>query len=500
MYGAFGHSLTEVEWLELLDKGPKDPDIWKALDQYLECYEDRFDLVDPEKPFMQVAGLHTAKDDMKGLDWLVLDMPAGMHLFTTRTESSLQRMSMAEAARWLVTIQAFDVSGIKSGAIGDPRVKGGKGYPIGTAWCGNLGGLLNEGSNLWETLMYNFVSDELFDTDEENVDWSDDRPVWERAPLTAAVEKSYNQPQADTGIPRYFKGPATLCTWQSRRIRLAHDGEYVTGVLLCNGDRLKPQNAQGYETMTAWRRSEPQEKALKQPVVYMPRRHDPTRSLWRNLPALTVAAQEPDAINATLRPRSLDWLEQVMEQDQERGESTRPMRLHAYGVQYGNQEAVIEAMVDDALDLDLCLLTAQNPFIGQELAATVNLVDEGISALANLASNIAMAASLDPEGPRAQARERGYSSFDGVFRQWLRHVNLQNFDEEILRWRQTVRQLLLRLGIEQASLAPQKAIVGREISRKNNATGEEVTTHYSVALAEIWFRAKVNTIIPKEGE
>ena len=40
-----------------------------------------------------------------------------------RAEKTLKSLSYAEAARRLVTIQAYDYSGIKSGAVGDPRVR-----------------------------------------------------------------------------------------------------------------------------------------------------------------------------------------------------------------------------------------------------------------------------------------------------------------------------------------------------------------------------------------
>ncbi|MGV7400563.1 type I-E CRISPR-associated protein Cse1/CasA, partial [Mycobacterium kansasii] len=87
------------------------------------------DLFDPVAPFFQVAGLRTAKDDVFSLDRIVADVPNGEPLFTTRSGADLARMAPAEAARWLVHAHAFDPSGIKSGALGDDTVKGGKGYP-----------------------------------------------------------------------------------------------------------------------------------------------------------------------------------------------------------------------------------------------------------------------------------------------------------------------------------------------------------------------------------
>lgn len=60
----------------------------------------------------------------------------------------------------------------------------------------------------------------------------------------------------------------------------------MNGVLICNGDRLKPQNAENYEPMTSWRRSDAQEKKLKIPVVYMPRKHDPPEPCGETSPPL----------------------------------------------------------------------------------------------------------------------------------------------------------------------------------------------------------------------
>lgn len=73
---------------------------------------------------------------MTALSRLVPDVPAGHPFFTTRSGADLKSMTFAEAARWVVHCQAYDPSGIKSGAVGDAQVKGGRGYPIGTGWCG----------------------------------------------------------------------------------------------------------------------------------------------------------------------------------------------------------------------------------------------------------------------------------------------------------------------------------------------------------------------------
>src|SRR6185312_13745911 len=233
------------EWRLLWESG--EP-LLAMVEGYLEKHRSRFDLLDPAQPFYQVADLSTTSGETSTLDKLIADVPNGEPFFTTRLKSGTDRISFAEAARWLVHCQAFDPSGIKSGAVGDERVKGGKGYPIGTAWAGSLGGLLIEGKNLRETLLLNLT---LGGSDGEPFAASD-LPVWERDSLGPDEE--------ERGVPQ---GPADLYTWPSRRIHLAHDREGVFGVIISNGDPLKAQLVQGIhnlEPMTAWRRSETQEK------------------------------------------------------------------------------------------------------------------------------------------------------------------------------------------------------------------------------------------------
>ena len=138
-----------------------------AIREYLDKWHGRFDLFDEEKPFMQVAGLRTERNEISSITKIIADIPDGDALFSLRVGKGAESLTYSEAARWLVHVQAFDTSGIKSGTVGDPRVKGGKSYPIGTGWSGNLGGLYFEGATLSETILLNFIvrgteDDELF--------------------------------------------------------------------------------------------------------------------------------------------------------------------------------------------------------------------------------------------------------------------------------------------------------------------------------------------------
>jgi CRISPR system Cascade subunit CasA len=93
----------------------------------------------------------------------------------------LASVDAAEAAQAVVHCMAFDFSGIKPGADGDKRVKGGKGYPIGIGWCGWLGGTVIEGKNLRETLLLNYIP-------LRPGAGTEDRPLWEMEDIGAGSE------------------------------------------------------------------------------------------------------------------------------------------------------------------------------------------------------------------------------------------------------------------------------------------------------------------------
>jgi CRISPR system Cascade subunit CasA len=499
LYGSFV-DITPPIWEALWNKGPRDSEITALIEEYCNMYADRFDLFDEQQPFYQVADLHTSKNEVTGLERLILDVPSGEPFFTTRMSQGLASLDAAEAARWLVTTQAFDVSGIKSGAVGDNRVKNGKGYAIGTGWTGQLGGFLLEGKNLWQTLMLNLVGERVFGKSDAISGWSDDKPIWEREQCTQSIAEGFNQDPKDAGYTTYFHGPATVLTWQSRRIRLFHDGETVTGVLVCNGDRLKPQNGNFYETMSSWRRSPSQEKTLKQPLVYMPRKHDPSRALWHRLPSLTTMYENESGHNNQIaefkRPLSMEWLTTVGMDNK-----NIPIRLHAFGIEYGNQEAVVSSTVDDALDLDLMILTSQDQQLGEMLRESVNIADKCVMYLRYFGADIAYAAGTDTKqswqdiAACRQLGDSAYSRLDSVFRSWLQaiHTNDQ-LVQQLDSWKRILRKVFLDIETQYLSVISEKAIVGRQVAVTDNKTKEKQMKYIDAAAADMKFRRSLNKL------
>jgi len=443
---------------------------------YLDAFGDRFDLRHPRAPFFQVADLQTANDEHSGLEKLIADVPNGQPFFTTRIGRGLERISWPEAARWLIHVHAFDPSGIKSGAVGDPRVKGGKGYPLGTGWSGQIGGVSLVGADVRETLLLNLLVPQECEIQSSE----QDVPPWERPALGAGVEGADSRPPT---------GYLDLYTWQARRVRLVGDDDGVVGLILAQGDRATPQNRQGLEPMSAWRFSEPQTKKFGTPT-YMPLKHEPERSFWRGLPALLPEVVGPGASRAPahrLQPAVMKWVD-VLRFAGTLGSDT-VVRVRATGMAYGTNESVIDEIVDDVLALPIALLRADQSRLRTVAVEAVEQADKAVLALANLAGNLQAAAGADDvDGPRDRAREVAYAGLDAPFRTWVLSLRL---DEDPLeasaRWQQQVRAIVWSLSRELIGATGPAGWIGREVRKR----------HVDTCQSDAWFRGQLGVVLPR---
>ena len=463
--------------------------------EYLERWRDRFYLFGGRFPFMQVADLRTAKDAVSGLEKLIADVPNGEQFFTTRHGRALACIPPSEAARWLVHAQAYDPSGIRSGAVGDSQVKGGKGYPIGPAWCGHLGLVWLKGKDLDETLVLNLIpasTAELRGVD-GSTDWG--ACSWEDPEPETSVRGDYSLLDP-AGTPKELSIPRLL-TWHSRRIRLVGDLSGVTGVVLAQGDKLAPQEMRLYEPQSLWRYSTPQSKKFKTDV-YMPRKFEAGRALWRNLPGTlptvtTVQGVDKQPKQEFLPSATLSFHYQL---DNASIQTTYPkvMRIQAVGVTYGPQESTFEDIYSDELTLSVAVMRVEREDLSAEIDRQVRLTEEVARDVGTLAANLARAAGESGDGAGDGARDRAkelfFSAVDSDFRTWLTQVDGHESARDVgRRWERTLRQHATDIQTELVRGTSSSAIIGRDTGRG----------YMNVGIAENYFRSALNKRLPVQN-
>ncbi|AEB06539.1 CRISPR-associated protein, Cse1 family [Coriobacterium glomerans PW2] len=426
------------------------------VDEYLEHFKDRFDILSPVTPFYQVADL-TYSDEKKEYDWiseLVPDIPKpDKYLFAMKERSSSPPcIKLSEAARYLILAQAFDFAGIKSPVEGNTQVKRGHVYAphgvVQTGFVGAIGGVYVRGRTLYETLLFNMV---LYDSRASNSDKESDvdLPPWERS-----------LPSCDI-VFREPNGPVDLLTWQSRRIRLIFDGEKnsAIGVVICYGDATVSYDKHPYEWMTAWRSDGGLQKKLGlSHTPWVPLKHDPSKTIWEGLSALLAARNEE---GADVRPGVIRWNETLGEADIALPKSGLIVSICAQGIVYNikkGSSAIIDS-IDDHFDLDVSMMRHD----AQAAAASIDLVsrtDQAVLSLMRYVRNMESSAGYMRQNSTMEndIRECAYSELNTIFRKRLSGFTPdQDIDSYSNDWKEEVRSVLLDLGKSYASAASSSA-------------------------------------------
>ncbi|KAA8828176.1 type I-E CRISPR-associated protein Cse1/CasA [Bifidobacterium myosotis] len=212
--------------------------------EYLERHYDRFDLIDPEHPFLQSPSLEP-QDRTSGLGKLLEPTAPGKHrAFLSRrgrhsvgSGSNVKSLGtpagytigLAEAARHVVETHAARGGGVSTATRANGRddpLSGGnerKRSPGGPLLRADS--ILVEGVTFADTLRLNPVGDIP----------DGDRPSWE----TDETDPYDHTDVLEGGAQP--AGPVSMLTWRAARIRLYVAGGRVHDALVTAGDWLKPE-------------------------------------------------------------------------------------------------------------------------------------------------------------------------------------------------------------------------------------------------------------------
>jgi CRISPR system Cascade subunit CasA len=474
---ALGHPQDARSWRARRLKGALG---CESLEVYLEKHRPRFDLFDEVAPFAQVAGLVTASSETKPASLLVPSMPTGNNvpLFGARTEADPPALRWPDAAAWLLHTQCWDTAGIKSGALGDPRVKNGKTTGNPTGPVGSLGVIVPTGPTLFETLLLNLP---IIPADPRGPHTApEDRPQWARPPTGPTWEQ------------RPAKGVLDLLTWQARRVRLVPSLDGRTGetvvreVVVAAGDRLLsvPQD----EPHTAWSKVA---KPKPGDPPYRPSRHRSGRAFWRGLDGLLAAGASSGA-GASVEPSVL--LRQIGALQADGAlEDDYALGVEVVGVEYGTQSAVVENVIHDAIPLPVTALAADSS-VGEAVLRLATDTDELVKAMDELEQHLcrSLGGESAPWDRGERASERLVHRLDGIARRFLAGLQREPWkvDEAVTAWAVQARAAALETADELLSQLPPSAIVGREKQEHGQRRA------YRAPLAELRFRDRLRRALP----
>ncbi|MFY1681639.1 type I-E CRISPR-associated protein Cse1/CasA [Micromonospora sp. WMMD730] len=357
MHRAYGPA-SEVEWAEL----------WRA--ERLptpKVLADRFELFDAERPFLQcpaVAGV-AASSAAK----LVPHRAVGNNttLFDHTTASAEVRLTPAEAARWLVTLQAYDPGGMKTPYRKDKASQ--------AAPANAMGMVLVEGGTLKETLLLNLMP-YCPDDEAPRSTGVDDRPAWEAAPPG---------PEPDQ---RHPEGWTDLLTWPARRVWLVPrqiDGStYVDRVVITPGTRLAGE-PQDQEWMAAHRRSKSKKgrttKGRSTKPTYgpwYPLRLQEHRGIWRFSQELLLAPIGSEERHWQ-RPLTLDHVARMVMDGVIPRHAVYTLRV--FGQQLDSKGSVVQQSLEETVAMPVALLRADHPVAGPVIGRSIELANLVGSAL-----------------------------------------------------------------------------------------------------------------------
>jgi len=272
-------------------EGPEDEEDWERIRDdkgekviaYLKDQQDCFDLLHPDRPFMQDPALTV---DVAGEIYqaYVLHGNNTSTVFCHEHQWSGDSLDIAAAARLVLRLHVFDVGGRKTGSSVSAGV-------IPTMDAANV---LVRGTTLKETLLLNLAR---YDGEDYPFPPSgEDLPAWEREP----------QPAKE----RVPAGYIDYLTFQWRRVRLffeddtcsAQASQRAVKVAVHPGDRLpKSHSSADYEMAIAYK------KNPKKPGDRYTIRLDLNRSLWRDS---TAFLQSSDAWEC---PRITNWIAELQQ-------------------------------------------------------------------------------------------------------------------------------------------------------------------------------------------
>lgn len=458
-------------------------EIWKdgrlpeqAIKDYLSRWKDKFWLIDPEGGFLQSKTAEIGTDyKAPKLTGDLSESNNKLRLFQLRSGESKESLTMAEAARWLLNVNAYDDTSAKAKGT---QPNGEKFPSIGAGWLGKLGQIYAYGSNLFETIMLNTV---LLKSDDSI--WGKDKPYWE--------EQEKVRQRQEIRMP---DNQAGLLTFPSRLLLLKEQNGRITGFNLLGGGFFEKTDAFN-EPFTTWR---PVKGKKNEPVHFVPRRHDAARQIWRDFASIAGFGREKEGQETHL-PGIVLWIKTL--QAENLIPDSQPIEFTMPFVQYGDKDFFVTDTSTQSLMMYPKLLTEAGKEWRTIIEEEISKIDTAAYDTGILAQTVAEASGDSGESVTkfaVKGRALAYENADEPFRTWLATLNPSTYEDEEARQgkreelQRKLRNCFLRLECTVVGVPPVNALFSRQVMK-----GGKMVRVLSVPEAEMRFEAQINKLYPK---
>jgi CRISPR system Cascade subunit CasA len=260
---------------------------------YCSKYEMYFNLFDTKKPFFQDVTLRGKPESISSLMTHVAS-GADATLFSHNTQTRPIQLTLDQAARAVITIQAFGLAGTKGSAVS-----------FNDAPCARGVMFFIEGNTLFETLMLNLMEYDLRSYRLKQREG--DSPSWEQS-----------DPFIDD--PRRPYGLLDHLTWHNRRIRLVepeNGGDLVRDMLYAPGMKTYDPKTKSvrevFNPFHHWRAKTDNIKRKETDRSHSPISFRADKALWRDSCVLLELPSDDEQRDKP--PATLAWVRELANQN-----------------------------------------------------------------------------------------------------------------------------------------------------------------------------------------
>jgi CRISPR system Cascade subunit CasA len=454
--------VIEESWMDYYQNGLPSQKIIAYLDQY----EDRFWLFHPTHPFMQQYDLKPKNEQAAiGASALILKPIGNQELFAEDRGDGIDRMTVSEAARWMLSSLQYGSSGPKSDYADDPYGVQGRSYTTKPLLALMSSVWLSTGSLAKDILMMMIPLDSGFMAMSSNnnydetseFDQDEDDPY---AGMTAGIPAWRKDPlRHEDGDKDHKLHPRTILdalTWPGRRARLYldDDGVHVSKAFLAMGLPIDLTDDNNIEPLALW-------KTVKEGKGSEANEHKTTiqystdKSLWRGLtPMVAVNGDQQGHLSSM----TLQWASRLNDRGIFNDDYLTTIRVVTvrYDVSYS---ARITEILDDTVHIPVSALS--DPTASQKISDAISIAESAAKSYGLFVWRCRQAMGEDAmiNGERDRERSSAYSDMESPFYEWVTKLSIS--EDPLDDWFSIIRKIIISKAEKYMSTLPTSALYGR---------------------------------------